>query len=88
MACFGDMEKKGDHTGGVGCQEPSCGDATVRTEFDKELVASRVDDAGLLSATQPGQFWSIAAVTVMHLKTKGETKKVLQCDLVGCLLPF
>lgn len=69
------MENNSHHTGGVGCQESSCSDATVRTEFNKKLVPSRVDDAGQLSATQPGQFWSNAAVTVMHLKTKEETKK-------------
>lgn len=74
MACFERMVKC-HHTGGVGCQESSRSDAIVRTEFDKELVASRVDDSGLLSATQPDQLWSSAAVAVMHLKTRQETKK-------------
>lgn len=72
------------HTGGVGRQESSCSDAIVCTQFDKELVARRVDDAGLLSATQPGQLWSSAAVTVVHLKRT--QKKPKEMGFESCSL--
>lgn len=57
------------HTGGVKRKEAASVDTAVCAEFDVQLIPGRVDRPWQLSATQLGQFWSTAAVSIMYLKT-------------------
>lgn len=58
------------HTGEIRCEEASCVDAAVCAELDVQLIAGSVDIAWELCATESGQLWSTAAVSIKHLKTR------------------